>query len=273
MKILLAVDGSTYARRAARLLAQLPLNEEPRITVLHVVDPAALTQPLPLSPLAALKYGRLMREELQRQRRAADRLAAVTARRLAARWPRTKGEQIIARAKRERSDLILIGSRGLSNIRSFLLGSVSNKVAAHAPCPVLVVRAVRPSITTWLLAADGSASSKAAMVWMTRHWMPGRLRGTALYVWDYPLPPHPAGLPLQMVTDRYVEPLRQAGFNVAPKVVMGHSADQIVKTARRMRADLVVIGSRGLTGLKRVWMGGVSHQVVKHASNSVLVVR
>ncbi|HXZ25545.1 MAG TPA: universal stress protein [Nitrospiria bacterium] len=281
MNILLAVDGSTYSRRAARLLTRLPVNEEPRITVLHVFDSAALAQPLPLSPLAALKYGRLMRDELQRQQRAADRLAAGMARRLAARWPRTKGvvvrgdpaEQIIARAKREKSDLILIGSRGLSDIRSFLLGSVSHKVVAHAPCPVLVVRAVRPSITTWLLAVDGSASSEAAMRWMARHWTPGRLRGTALYVWDYPLPPHPAGLPLQMVTDRYVTPLRRAGFTVAPKVVMGHAADQIVTTARRMRADLVVIGSRGLTGLRRVWMGGVSHQVVKHASTSVLVVR
>jgi len=281
MKILLAVDGSAYSRRAARLLARLPLKKEPRITVLHVVDPAALAEPLPLSPLAALKYGQLMREELRRQRRAADRIAAEAARRLAGRWPRTQGvvvsghpaEQIIARAKRERAELILIGSRGLSDIRSFLLGSVSHAVATRAPCPVLVVRGGRPAITRWLLAADGSPSSEAAMRWMARHWNPDGLRGTALYVWDYPLPPHPAGLPLQMVNDRYLEPLRKAGFTSAAKAVVGHAADQIVTTARRTRADVIVIGSRGLTGLKRVWMGGVSHQVVKHAPCSVLVVR
>jgi len=148
MKILLAVDGSTYSRRAERLLARHPFKGPLRITVLHVVDLAALMEPVRLSPLAALKYGQLMRREVQRSLRAADRLTATTARRLASKWPRTKAlvlrgdpaEQIIARAKRERAELIVMGSRGLSDIRSFLLGSVSHKVTAHAPCSVLVVR-------------------------------------------------------------------------------------------------------------------------------------
>jgi nucleotide-binding universal stress UspA family protein len=281
MKILLAVDGSNYSQRAERLLLRLPFKEELKITVLHAVDLAALTPPAALTPLAALKYGQLMRKDIQRHLRTAKRLAARTAKRLSARWPRTKGvvvrgdpaEQIIARAKRENADLILLGSRGLSDIGGFLLGSVSHKVATHAPCSVLVVKGSRPAITKWLLAVDGSTPSEAAMEWVVRHWRPNGLRGTALFVWDYPLPPHPVSLPLQMVRDRYVTPLRRAGFETAAKVVMGHAADQIVTAARRSHADLVVIGSRGLTGLKRIWLGGVSHQVVKHSPASVLVVR
>jgi nucleotide-binding universal stress UspA family protein len=281
MNILLAVDGSKYSRRATRLLVRLPFKDELKITVLHVVDLAALTQPAQLSPLAAIQYGRRMRRDIQRHIRTAERLAARTATRFTARWPRTKGvvvrgdpaEQIIARAKREKADLILLGSRGLSDIRGFLLGSVSHKVVTYAPCSVLVVKGGRPAITRWLLAVDGSRSSEAAMQWVARCWRPKGLRGTALFVWDYPLPPRPASLPLQMVTERYGEPLRRAGFEVAERVVMGHAAEEIVTTARRSRADLIVIGSRGLTGLKRMWMGGVSHQVVKHSSASVLVVR
>jgi nucleotide-binding universal stress UspA family protein len=281
MNILLAVDGSTYSHRAERLLARLPFKEELKITVVHAVDLAALTQPAALTPLAALKYGQLMRRDIQRHLRAARRLAAGTAKRLAARWPSTKGvvvrgdpaEQIIVRAKRENADLILLGSRGLSDIRGFLLGSVSHKVATYAPCSVLVVKGSRPAIAKWLLAVDGSPPSEAAMRWVARHWRHEGLRGTALYVWDYPLPPHPASLPLQMVADRYGEPLRRAGFEMTDRVVMGHAAEQIVKAARRSRVDLVVIGSRGLTGLRRMWLGGVSHQVVKHSPASVLVVR
>jgi len=64
MNILLAVDGSKYSHRAARLLARLPFKEELKITVLHAVDLAALTQPAELSPLAAIKYGQLMRREI-----------------------------------------------------------------------------------------------------------------------------------------------------------------------------------------------------------------
>jgi len=281
VNVLLAVDGSKYSHWAARLLERLPFNEPPRITVLHVVDLAALTEPVRLSPLAALKYGQLMRREVQRSLREAGRLTARTAKQLAARWPRAKGVvmrgdpagQIIARAKREKADLIIVGSRGRSAIRGFLLGSVSHAVAAHAPCSVLVVKAGRPRAAKWLLAADGSRSSEAALRWVKSRWRPTGLRGTALFVWDSPLPPHPAGLPLRMVAARYGEPLRRAGFEVAARVVMGHAAEEIVAAARRTRADLVVIGSRGLTGLKRLWLGGVSHQVVKYSPSSVLVVR
>lgn len=281
MNILLAVDGSKYSHRAARLLARLPFKEELKITVLHAVDLAALTQPAELSPLAAIKYGQLMRREIQRHLQMAERLTARMAKRLAARWPRTKGavvrgdpaEQIIARAKREKADLILLGSRGLSDIRGFLLGSVSHKVVTNAPCSVLVVKGGRPVITKWLLAVDGSRPSETAMRWVMRRWLPRGLRGTALFVWDYPLPPRPVSLPKQMVQERYGEPLRRAGFEVAERVIMGHAAAEIVAAARRSRADLVVIGSRGLTGLKRIWLGGVSHQVVKHSPSSVLVVR
>jgi nucleotide-binding universal stress UspA family protein len=50
-------------------------------------------------------------------------------------------------------------------------------------------------------------------------------------------------------------------------------AARIVKAAQRQKMDLVVIGSRGLTGFKKFFLGGVSHKVVKYSPKSVLVVR
>jgi nucleotide-binding universal stress UspA family protein len=49
-------------------------------------------------------------------------------------------DTIINIAKEEGSDLIVIGSRGLSGAKRFLLGSISNSVIHHAECPVLIVR-------------------------------------------------------------------------------------------------------------------------------------
>jgi nucleotide-binding universal stress UspA family protein len=47
---------------------------------------------------------------------------------------------ICEEAKEAKYDLIVMGSRGLSQIKSYLLGSVSSRVTRHAPCPVLIVR-------------------------------------------------------------------------------------------------------------------------------------
>lgn len=49
-------------------------------------------------------------------------------------------DMICEEAKAGKYDLIVMGSRGLSQIKSYLLGSVSSRVTRHAPCPVLIVR-------------------------------------------------------------------------------------------------------------------------------------
>jgi nucleotide-binding universal stress UspA family protein len=50
-------------------------------------------------------------------------------------------EVIIDVANQEQADLIVVGSRGLTGIQRYLLGSVSSKVSEHAPCSVMIVRA------------------------------------------------------------------------------------------------------------------------------------
>jgi nucleotide-binding universal stress UspA family protein len=49
-------------------------------------------------------------------------------------------DEIIKCAHAERVDLVVIGSRGLNEVRSFLFGSVSDKVRLHVECPTLVVK-------------------------------------------------------------------------------------------------------------------------------------
>lgn len=49
-------------------------------------------------------------------------------------------DEICKEAKEGEYDLVVIGSRGIGDIKGFFLGSVSNKVVKQAPCPVLVIR-------------------------------------------------------------------------------------------------------------------------------------
>ena len=55
-------------------------------------------------------------------------------------WEGDLADEIMRAAREEGFDLIVVGHRGLSPLKAFLLGSVSNRVVSHAPCSVLVVR-------------------------------------------------------------------------------------------------------------------------------------
>ncbi len=57
------------------------------------------------------------------------------------------------------------------------------------------------------------------------------------------------------------------------EIVTGDPAEEIIRLANIYKADLIVIGSRGLTGVKRIIQGSVSSQVVEDAPCSVLVVK
>ncbi|WGV27928.1 universal stress protein [Halotia branconii] len=76
----------------------------------------------------------------------------------------------------------------------------------------------------------------------------------------------------------HIEKLLQAyqeklSINSELEMVTGDPADEIIRLANIYQADLLIIGSRGLTGMKRIVQGSVSSQVVEEANCSVLVVK
>lgn len=77
----------------------------------------------------------------------------------------------------------------------------------------------------------------------------------------------------QRLLDEQVGRIEEIGGEVAEaRLRMGSPADQILREAEEMEADLVVVGRRGLGGLKRLLMGSVSEGVVQHARCPVLVI-
>jgi nucleotide-binding universal stress UspA family protein len=74
--------------------------------------------------------------------------------------------------------------------------------------------------------------------------------------------------------DAEVEKVRAVGGTVAQAHLrMGTPAEEIVELAEELEVGLVVVGSRGLGGIRRALMGSVSDSVVRHAHCMVLVVR
>lgn len=280
MKIIVAVDGSKFSRWATDLLLGLPLAEEPEIEIMHVVDVPTVTESL-IAPSMVEKYRKGSAAMAEKKFDLAQRLTAQVLERVRERWPRvgaviTRGpvaDTIVARARKEKADLIIVGARGLSNIQRFLLGSVSQKIVTYAPCAVLVVKRSVRAVKRVLVAVDGSKTSDKAVRFLRTRLVPKKLEGTVVYVWEYPIQPHPASALMQVIAQKYSQPLARSGLKTDAMWVAGHSAQKIVKVASQKRPHLIVVGSRGLTGLNRFLLGGVSHQVVKHSRESVLVVR
>ncbi len=138
--ILLAADGSACALRAASVAAGLVNRFAARLTLINVFEPFPSIEP----------YGDTVEAGLDHQRVAAlqesaisDTGRVVTERDVSYESRREVGHPAveIVRAAEERGcDLIVIGGRGQSAVPSFLLGSVCDRVAHHARCPVLIVK-------------------------------------------------------------------------------------------------------------------------------------
>jgi nucleotide-binding universal stress UspA family protein len=189
------------------------------------------------------------------------------------------------------ADLVVVGSRGHGAVRTALLGSVSADIVDRAPCPVLVAR--HDDITRIVLATDGSAGAEHAEH-VLRDWpiLAGR-PVSVLCVADVGLPVSTGMAPA--VDDRVFESyalavdeardqcraqaevvagrLQAAGYEAAADVREGPPAEEIIAVAASRQADLIVVGTRGHTGLARLVLGSVARTVLTHAHASVLVVR
>jgi len=163
------------------------------------------------------------------------------------------------------TDLMIVGNRGLGPFTSALVGSVSAEVIDGAGCPVLLVR--RPTIDRVLLADDGSAGAVAAAALLA--W-PIFALSQVRVVTVLEKGSHAAEAPPARSVPEGLTDLDNAHDIDARS---GDPAHEIVQAASDWKADLIVIGSRGRTGLARLLLGSVARKVVAHAPCSVLIKR
>lgn len=147
MKILLAIDGSPSSEAAVTEVASKSWPEDTEVKILSVVKVAIPEIPDPLLILESA-YLELKERELKRLTTIVEEAASKlrkseSGKRLKIETEILDGspkEVIVDEAERWGADLIVIGSHGYGNVKRFLLGSVSQSVAAHAPCSVEIIR-------------------------------------------------------------------------------------------------------------------------------------
>ena len=177
---------------------------------------------------------------------------------------------IVNEAVEKKVDMIIIGRRGRGGLMKVLMGQVAAKVIGHAPCKVLVVpRAAKIEYKNILVATDGSAHSVAAaseaigiakrcgsaVIALSTAYTEGDLEEAKANVDKVVDMAHDEGVPIEAITP------------------MGRSHNVIVETAGGRGVDLIVMGTYGKTGIKRLLMGSSTERVIGHAGCAVLVVR
>ena len=142
--ITVALDGSDHARAALRLLSRLPLPADVALHLVAVVEPLRYPSTAP-SIIGPPLLGAIRDYENESRKRLEAVLAAAAAELPEGTRVTTTvvvggpALSILTAAEAHRSDLVVVGARGLGAIKRVLLGSVSEAVLRQAACPVLVV--------------------------------------------------------------------------------------------------------------------------------------
>jgi nucleotide-binding universal stress UspA family protein len=292
MRVVCAIDGSKHSRWALDALQLLAFARCSDLVLVHAIGPSPAGCPQNGATLDAMMLARNLAEN------AGKKLLAHAEEMSRPHWARVEtrlvhgdpAEALMIMADSGKVDLIVMGSRGLTDIRRFLLGSVSRKVVMHASCAVLLVKKRLPGIRRIVMAVDGSKEAQRALEFLLDMSFPKTAHVDVVSVVP-PLPIEGGIVPLavppklleqirvpleenaQNAAKQAAEILTRVGFDAVATVLHGHPSHEIVKLAEAQHADLLVLGSRGLTGATRFLMGSVSDGVVKYARCNVLVYR
>lgn len=278
-KILVAIDGSESGRNALRQAFRLAVDEKCWITVTSVVPP--YTGDLDLTAVADIRasLARPCEEALREANRIAEEERALI------KTVCEEGEtyeRIVDLADGENCGIIVMGRRGADRFERALIGSVTARVIGHTQRDVLVVPGdARLGWKNILVGTDGSRFSKVATDKAIDF---AQSYGSALKVLsivDVPAELYaeaPAAVEdmirkAKQYTAAVKEQAREAGVPTETFTGEGEAWEVIVQAAQEQSADLVVMGSHGRTGLRRLLMGSVTEKVIGGAHCPVLVVK
>ena len=140
------IDGSSTAKHALDFALDLARKYSAEVmitTVFNSPSSSLVTQGMVFTPHSAENYVMRLRDyhkkillEALKEAKKSNPKIKISKKLLSGR----PADKIVELAKEKKADLIVIGSRGLGGIEEFFLGSVSDRVADEAPCPVLIVK-------------------------------------------------------------------------------------------------------------------------------------
>ena len=289
--VLVATDFSETASAALDWAVELARQQGARVELVHAVTvPPSMPGYI---PTAGLDF----QADVQR---AAEARLAETAAALGEKGTEastflalgTPSQVIVDRAADVSATAVVIGTRGLTGLRHLLLGSTAQRVVHGARCPVLTVHpgdlGRHRAIRTILVPTDFSRDADLAI--HTAHRLLAPLERDArlilLHAFNLPIEytaygPIPTsvsylldtGLEAERRLYETAEPLQREGLAIDTVAREGDPAHVIAEEAEQRGADLIAMGTRGLSGLRHLVLGSTAERVVEYAPCPVMTIR
>ncbi|MFJ5837664.1 universal stress protein [Streptomyces shenzhenensis] len=183
-------------------------------------------------------------------------------------------------AEAEHAHTIVLGAKGRGGFGSLLLGSVALQVVGHTPGPVVIVGHLTTGHGRVVVGADGSAYSRAALAYAFEQ---ASLRGAqlqAVHAWSHPGPHAYVSAAQDTMAkehrealEEWLAPLREEHPDVGVVAQVPDESPVIALARASDRADLLVVGSRGLGGFHGLALGSVSHHLLQFSQCPLAVIR
>ena len=306
MKVLIAYDGSEYARAAFKDLKRAGLPKTTDALVLTMAD--VLLPPIEETdetvPMHVPASVRRAYERSEGKLKKAELLAKEASEEFKKHFPEwqvrfealadSPAWAILRTAEQWKSDLIVVGAQGHSVLGGrLILGSVSQRVLYESRCSVRIARRKQhesDSPLRLLIGVDNSPYSNAVVESLGRREWPKGCEVRLLAVVDTVMVVTPD--PFQPQVMKWIEigdeenwdqvrdifqpladKLRAAGLDAAVKIRKGNPAKELLGEAEEWEADCIFLGAKGTRGIDRLLLGSVSSAVSARAHCSVEVIR
>lgn len=280
--VLVAIGGSPWSDAALSYAISLVAASGADLTILTVLaSPVAYTMP------DVMSSSELLMESIERQgheliaQASARADAAEVSHHAVAKWGSVP-ETILQTAQEGQCDLIVLGSRVITGWKRLMIGRTLNAVTARCEQPLLVVKhppTVELGQPTWrrlLVATGGSPWSDMAV---DHALQLARQNGLEVCILSVDASRAAAGDPLddnsgaKDILANAEARAAAAGVTYEAHLAYGDVTEAVLETASRRQCDAIVMGSRGMTGLKRLMIGSISNAVAAKSLLPVMIVK
>lgn len=282
-RVVVGFDGSDAAQTAVEWAANEAVARGRGLTIVHALMPPVMTGGLgvglPTSPDVVTRMENAARENLEA---VADTLVGDEIRTTI----EVGSPSGVLLEASESADLVVVGSRGHGGFARLMLGSVAAQIAAHADCPVAVIRSIAAAgATEVVVGIDASPGTESALAFAFDEASRHGWSVVAVHAWDVPaydlliVPNGPIPVALADVADDEIRLSAEAlgGFRdaypdveVREHLVQGPPVPALLKASGN--PAMIVVGTRGHGPTVGALLGSVSNGILHKSPVPVVVV-